>query len=161
MYVNIHIHVYVYVCIEGWGTSALFRMRPSLVESFVKFRRWMPKKWLQDRTSGSKTASGMTLDGPSVDMEMLTREVRWMILKLYDWHSHTVENGPFIKSHLALRNHFFCLSWCKFGHATRNPQNVEATKPAYSTVLLHPGVELRANRKSISYRCHFFEVAFA
>ena len=25
---------------------------------------------------------------------------------------------------------------------------------------LHPGVELRANRKSISHRCHLFEVAF-
>ena len=24
----------------------------------------------------------------------------------------------------------------------------------------HPGVELRANRKSISHRCHLFEVAF-
>ena len=26
--------------------------------------------------------------------------------------------------------------------------------------LVHPGVELRANRKSISHRCHLFEVAF-
>ena len=32
--------------------------------------------------------------------------------------------------------------------------------PRASTRSLHPGVELRANRKSISHRCHLFEVAF-
>jgi len=34
-----------------------------------------------------------------------------------------------------------------------------ASPPPFATN--HPGVELRANLKSISHRCHLFEVAFA
>ena len=33
-------------------------------------------------------------------------------------------------------------------------------KEARSVSFHHPGVELRANRRSISHRCYFFEVAF-
>ena len=35
-----------------------------------------------------------------------------------------------------------------------------ASPPRYSKLAAHPGVELRANLKSISHKCHLFEVSF-